>query len=73
MEIFEGIHLSEDALNLHAVGDLPPPLGAVVRAHLAQCRTCRLRLRQACEFITLLRATARRAVRAQAAVGAHTV
>lgn len=46
-------HVNEESLNLHALGDLAN--SGRVEAHLSACGSCQERLREAEEFMALLK------------------
>ncbi|MBI3682978.1 MAG: hypothetical protein HY235_21610 [Acidobacteria bacterium] len=49
-------HVSEEALGLHALSDLPESGVGTVEAHLSRCRHCRLDFKEIRDFISLFRA-----------------
>lgn len=54
-------HVSEDALGLHALGDLAILRQSEVEDHLANCGSCRNDLRRLAEAIAVFRSEARAA------------
>lgn len=59
MQIFNRMnHLTDDALSLHAINDLPESSQPAVSAHLATCVRCRRQFREAQDFIAIFRLAA---------------
>ncbi|MBI3683505.1 MAG: hypothetical protein HY235_24280 [Acidobacteria bacterium] len=60
MRIFtQAKHISEEALGLHALDDLPQSRRATVNAHLSGCTHCQSEFHDIQEFVTVLRKAAR--------------
>lgn len=60
MQIFtQTKHISDDALGLHAMNDLPKSRHSRVVEHLSACNRCRRELRKVQEFIAVLRMAAK--------------
>jgi anti-sigma factor RsiW len=53
-------HLTEDTLNLHALGDLPHGRHRKASEHLSNCQHCNHRLREISEFIVHFKTAARK-------------
>jgi anti-sigma factor RsiW len=59
MQIFtKAKHVSDDALGLHALNDLPESDRQPVTDHLSQCPYCRQRFAEVKEFVSFLRLAA---------------
>jgi len=52
-------HISEEALGLHVLNDLPRSRRAPVEKHVAECIHCQNELRHIREFVTLFRTAAK--------------
>ncbi|HUQ94331.1 MAG TPA: zf-HC2 domain-containing protein [Bryobacteraceae bacterium] len=53
-------HVSEEAMGLHAMNDLPETRRDLVAEHLSGCSHCRSQFHEVQEFITILRLAAKR-------------
>jgi predicted anti-sigma-YlaC factor YlaD len=61
MEIFTTTkHISEEALGLFALNDLPESRRKVVAGHLFYCNQCREQLKEAQELVDMLRLVAKK-------------
>jgi len=59
MQIFtKAKHVSDDALGLHALNDLPESDRQPVTDHLSRCPHCRQRFAEVREFVSFLRLAA---------------
>jgi predicted anti-sigma-YlaC factor YlaD len=60
MQIFtQTKHISEEAMGLHAMNDLPKSRHSRVDEHLSCCNRCRREFRKVQEFIAVLRMAAK--------------
>ena len=60
MQIFTKTeHISEEALGLHALNDLPKSGRGRVDAHLSACGRCRNEFREVQDFVAVLRLAAK--------------
>jgi hypothetical protein len=70
MEVWTDMdHVSDEALSLMALNDLPEAERVLVRAHLDGCPSCRRHLRETKEFIRNFRLVARRTAMTNAWAG----
>jgi predicted anti-sigma-YlaC factor YlaD len=53
-------HLTEDALNLHVLGDLPRYQGRLAEEHLSRCKHCREEFNAIAGFFVLFKTAAKR-------------
>ena len=60
MQIFtQTKHISEEALGLHAMNDLPQTRHNQVAGHLSSCERCRSEFQEVKDFIAMLRLAAK--------------